>query len=96
MSLDIEKALDTNIIPWKNIVHRCSDFWIFDDHGLVFAPTLRKHDNLIAAYKGAYLWGVVGVQNGKWSGFKIEQTVGLTQTVEYPHIIMMSDKHLTT
>lgn len=87
---DIEVALDNKTIPWANIEYRCNDFWIFNDQHLVFVPVMQKHECLLACYKGAYQWGVVGMQNKSWTGFSVEQHIGESagQTVHYPHVCM--------
>jgi len=94
---DLEKALDENKAPWKEIEFRSKDFWIFRDAypvtegHLLFVPTQEKSDNLWACYRAAYKWGYDGVEKERWDAFNIGQNVGEAagQTVMYPHVHMI-------
>jgi hypothetical protein len=97
MITDIERALNDGRAPWKEIEYRCKDFWIFRDQTapsenyLCFVPTFERMDCLLACYKAAYQWGYNGVQDEKWQGFNIIQSVGDSagQKNYYPHIHML-------
>jgi diadenosine tetraphosphate (Ap4A) HIT family hydrolase len=97
MTTDIEKALNDGSAPWKEIEYRTKTFWIFRDSTapcegyLCFVPTYRTMDCLVDAYKAAYKWGFNGVQDQKWEGFNIMQSVGTEagQYAEYPFIHMI-------
>lgn len=97
MITDIERALDDGRAPWKEIEYRCKDFWIFRDQDpptegyLCFVPSYETMDCLFAAYRAAYKWGYEGMQDGKWQGFNIIQSVGREagQTIPYPYIHMV-------
>jgi hypothetical protein len=98
MTTDLEKALENGTAPWKEIQYRCKHFWIFSDEEnapteeyLCFVPTYQKSEYLFETYKGAYKWGFDGMQNGKWQGFNIIQSVGIVagQSIPYPYIHML-------
>ena len=97
MKIDIETALDTNVVPWTNIEFRSREFWIFSEptststNQLVFLPTMKNSACLYACYQAAYKWGYNGVTTDNWQGFSIIQQVGTTsgQLVQYPHIKMI-------
>jgi diadenosine tetraphosphate (Ap4A) HIT family hydrolase len=101
MTTDIEKALNDGSAPWKEIEYRTNTFWIFRDSTapcegyLCFVPTYRTMDCLFNAYKAAYKWGYDGIQDQKWEGFNIMQSVGTTagQYAEYPYIHMIPRRH---
>lgn len=97
MTTDLEKALDNGVAPWKEILHRTKQFWIFQDGfpvskgHLLFVPTTTNSECLEACYRAAYKWGHDGVELGRWDGFNIGQNVGTAagQTVMYPHVHMI-------
>lgn len=90
MRTDIEQALDNKTIPWTNIEYRCNEFWIFNDTHLVFAPTTHNHECLMACFKGAYQWGVIGIQNETCTGFTTNLQIGESagQMIQYPHVCL--------
>lgn len=97
MLTDIERALNNGIAPWKEIEYRTKTFWIFRDPEapaegyLCFVPTFCNNKCLVDAYQAAYKWGYEGMQDGRWQGFNIVQSVGSEagQNIDYPHIHML-------
>ena len=93
MISDLERALDTKIIPWTIVEYKCRDFWIFLNHEsntpnhLVFVPVCKNLEGLVACYSGAYKWGYDGVNFDKWTSFKITQVVD--NTMKYPCVHMI-------
>jgi diadenosine tetraphosphate (Ap4A) HIT family hydrolase len=97
MITDIERALNDGVAPWKEIEYRTKNFWIFADSAappagyLCFVPTWQTAECLYETYKAAYRWGYQGIEDGKWQGFNIVQSVGEVagQSISYPHIHMV-------
>lgn len=97
MTTDLERALDENRAPWKQIEFRTKHFWVFADKypvtegHLLFVPTFEKADSLYECYRAAYKFGFDGVSSEKWQGFNIGQNCGQVagQTVMYPHVHMI-------
>jgi diadenosine tetraphosphate (Ap4A) HIT family hydrolase len=97
MTTDIEKALANNIVPWKEIEYRTKTFWVFKDPTapsegyLCFTPANINAECLYDCYKAAYKWGYNGIEEDKWQGFNIVQSIGAVagQDINYPHIHMI-------
>jgi len=85
---DIIKALDSNIIPWKTIEYRTTDYWMFDNDGKssIFTPVTNNIHDMVACYKAAYSFGVIGIQQEKWATFHLHQTVGKDNNIDYPFV----------
>lgn len=97
MISDLERALNEQRAPWKEIEYRTKDFWIFRDAypvsegHLLFVPTQERFENIMECYRAAYKFGYEGWQNDKWDGFNVGQNCGEAagQTVMYPHVHMI-------
>jgi diadenosine tetraphosphate (Ap4A) HIT family hydrolase len=98
---DLERALNENRAPWKEIEYRTRQFWVFRDAypvtpgHLLFVPTSESSDALYECYRGAYRFGYEGVINGHWDAFNIGQNCGEAagQTIMYPHVHMIPRRH---
>lgn len=97
MTTDIERALSNGVAPWKEIEFRTKKFWVFRDSDvpaegyLCFVPAFETPECLWETYRAAYKWGYDGIQDDKWQGFNIVQSVGKEagQNIEYPHVHMI-------
>jgi hypothetical protein len=84
---DIEQALSDGVIPWTEIEHRTTTYWIFDDnHRKIIAPVSRSMRDLTSCYTAAYHIGYNYIQHEKWSGFTVKQSVGAVNEIQYPYI----------
>lgn len=94
LKTDLEIALDSNIIKWKIIDYKCSNFWIFNEHPpitpnrLIFVPVWKNTAGLMACFEAAYKWGYEGILFDKWDDFSIIQNVG-KHSLPYPHVFMI-------
>jgi diadenosine tetraphosphate (Ap4A) HIT family hydrolase len=97
VATDLERALDEQRVPWREIEYRTKDFWVFRDAypvtsgHLLFVPTQERFENVVECYRAAYKFGYEGVQSEKWQAFNIGQNCGEAagQTVMYPHVHMI-------
>lgn len=100
MTTTLERALNDGRAPWKEIVFRTKNYWVFADGfpvaegHLLFVPTEESMDCLWDCYKAAYQFGFNGIDLEKWDAFNIGQNVGIAagQTVMYPHVHMIPRK----
>lgn len=97
MATDLERALDEQRAPWKEIEYRTKDFWVFRDAypvtegHLLFVPTTEDFEGIMSCFRAAYKFGYDGFERGNWEAFNIGQNCGEAagQTVMYPHIHMI-------
>lgn len=100
MITDIERALNDRRITQTVIEHRTKEYWVFRDQeekSLLFMPTKKSFDGLVACYKAAYQFGFNGIDCGRWESFEIKQMVDNNHKIQYPCICMYpSDKIFET
>ena len=91
MITDIERALNDRCITQTIIEYRTKDYWVFRDQeekSLLFMPTKKSFDGLVACYKAAYQFGYNGIDSDKWDSFEIKQMVDNQEKMQYPCVYM--------